>query len=340
MGLESQLKSAGYDIGQVRLVDARGRRVGGFSTHGLHRLTHGRFTSVPRGAIARLIYDSMVGQVQTVFAVQIDDIVVDDSGAIVVLDNGMSRRFDLVVGAGGVHSVVRRLVFGPDTRFERDLGYRVAVFDAAGYLPRDELVYVSHSLPGRMVSRFALRQDRTMFLMMFGADRLQGLQPHDRRAITQALRHVFDDAGWECPEMLAALDRADEVYFDRVSQIVMDRWSAGPVMLVGHAAAAVSLLAGEGTGLAILQAYVLAGELGRAGGDYRRAFANHEQMLRSLIAGKQASAHRFATAFAAATPLGVWLRNYATRLLALPCLGERIMGRELRDDFTLPHYAM
>ncbi len=120
----------------------------------------------------------------------------------------------------------------------------------------------------------------------------------------------------------------------------MDRWSSGRVALIGDAASAVSLLAGEGTGLAMAQAYVLAGELNRADTDYRRAFARQERLLRGFIEGKQASARRFAAVFAPTTPVGVWARNQATKLLAMPWLGQRIWRREISDALVLPQYGM
>lgn len=120
----------------------------------------------------------------------------------------------------------------------------------------------------------------------------------------------------------------------------MDRWSDGRVALIGDAASCVSLLAGEGTGLAMLQAYVLAGELAAAGGDHREAFRRYEQLLRPLIEGKQKSARAFATAFAPKTPAGLWIRNRVSRLLDVPGLAQWAIRREFSDDIPLPEYAI
>ena len=155
-----------------------------------------------------------------------------------------------------------------------------------------------------------------------------------------ALRDVFADEGWECNAILDSLDQAEEIYFDEVSQIVMDRWSRGRVIVIGDAAAAVSLLAGEGTGLAMTQAYVLAGELNRADGDYRLAYERYERLLRPLVKQKQADARRFAAAFAPKTAAGVWVRNQATKLLAVPYVGDRLLSRQLTDSFALPAYGI
>jgi 2-polyprenyl-6-methoxyphenol hydroxylase-like FAD-dependent oxidoreductase len=120
----------------------------------------------------------------------------------------------------------------------------------------------------------------------------------------------------------------------------MDGWSKGRVMLIGDAAACVSLLAGEGTGLAMTEAYVLAGELNRAGDDYREAFRRYERLLRPFLERKQKSARNFAAAFAPKTRLGVWVRNQVTKLMAIPPVAHYFVGRDLRDDFDLPDYEM
>jgi 2-polyprenyl-6-methoxyphenol hydroxylase-like FAD-dependent oxidoreductase len=154
------------------------------------------------------------------------------------------------------------------------------------------------------------------------------------------LRREFGDAGWECPQILAALDGAEDLYFDNVSQICMNRWSRGRVLLIGDAAACVSLLAGEGTGLAMTEAYVLAGELARAEGDHREAFDAYEDRLRPFIQGKQGGARKFVSFFAPRTSLGIWFRNVAMRTVNVPALADAILARSLRDDFVLPDYAI
>jgi 2-polyprenyl-6-methoxyphenol hydroxylase-like FAD-dependent oxidoreductase len=150
---------------------------------------------------------------------------------------------------------------------------------------------------------------------------------------------VFGRAQWEWPAIRRALDAAEEVYFDSVSQIVMPSWSQGRVCLIGDAAGCVSLLAGEGTGLAMTEAYVLAGELDRAGGDHRAAFTEFERKLRPLIERKQKAARNFAGSFAPRTSLGLWFRDQMTRLMAIPYVADAIIGADIRDNFDLPNYG-
>ena len=271
---------------------------------------------------------------KTIFGDSIAAIDEHSDGVRVAFEHEQDREFDLVVGADGLHSNVRRLTFGPESSFEHYLGCKVAAFVVDGYRPRDGLVYVTYCTPGRQVGRFALRGDRTMFLFVFRAE-------HDGGGATpkEQLHNQFDDAGWECPRILAALDDVDDLYFDVVSQIRMDRWSQGRVTLVGDAAGCISLLGGEGTGLAITEAYVLAGELLRADGDHRRAFDAYETRLRPFIRDKQSSAEKLIGFFATKTRFGLWFRNVAMRTMNFGPMAN-LFGGGMRDDFQLPEYAM
>lgn len=339
MGLTAELHAAGYVVQEVRLVDRNSRKSGGFSAELFRRNLDGRFVTVPRGDLAAMIYRSIEPHAETLFGESVSAITQHDSGVGITLARGGSREFDLAIGAGGIHSPLRDLVFGPESEFETDLGFRVAAFEAEGYEPRDELVYLAYTMPGRMVARFAMRGEKTMFLFVFTLDHMDGADPQDVSQAKTTLYQVFGDAGWECPEILRRLDGASDVYFDRASQIVMDRWSEGRVALIGDAASAVSLLAGEGTGLAMVQAYTLAGELHRAGADYQDAFHRYERRLRPMVEARQRSARAFATMFAPKTALGVWTRNQASKLLNIPQLADWVIRNEFRDDSALPEYV-
>ncbi len=253
-------------------------------------------------------------------------------------DRAPARDFDLVVGADGLHSRVRALAFGAESVFEIPLGYHVAAFEADGYRPRDELAYVVHGVPGRQVSRFSMRDDRTLFLFVFRDEFLSGGAPSTGQECKAGVAEAFADVGWECPQILDAMASVEDLYFDRMSQIRMDRWTKGRIALIGDAAACVSLLAGEGAGLAMAEAYVLAGELRDAAGDHLLAFSRHQRLLRPFVEAKRAAAVRSASAFAPRTALGLGFRNLVSRLLGLPYVADFFIGRTLRDEVTLPEY--
>lgn len=335
MGLLPRILELGYQVREVRLVDANGRKAGGFPVEVFSRATGGRFTSLQRSDLAATIYGALDGKVETVFGDSIASLQETASGVRIGFDRAGTREVDLVVGADGLHSRVRQLAFSPEEQTEVSLGYHVAAFQVEGYRPRDELVYVTYSLPGRQISRFAMRGDKTLCLCVFHDEYL----PPGERDARAVVRRVFAGAGWECPQILAAMETAASVYFDRVSQIRMRRWTRGRVALVGDAGACVSLLAGEGTGLAMAEAYVLAGELHASGGDHSAAFARYEQRMMPFLKSKQESAARFASSFAPKTAFGLWFRNLVTRLLRFPPVAELFVTRDLRDDVELPDYG-
>jgi 2-polyprenyl-6-methoxyphenol hydroxylase-like FAD-dependent oxidoreductase len=153
------------------------------------------------------------------------------------------------------------------------------------------------------------------------------------------LRARFGDKAWECPQILDALDRTNDLYFDRVSQIRIPKWSRGRIALVGDAAYCVSLLAGQGSALAMTGAYVLAGELARAAGHHAEGFANYENRLRGFIEAKQRGAERFAGAFAPKTRWGLTLRNQVIRATAIPGIARLAFGRDIIDTLRLPDYS-
>jgi 2-polyprenyl-6-methoxyphenol hydroxylase-like FAD-dependent oxidoreductase len=338
MDLIPRIREAGYQVGEVRFVDAKGRRRSGFDTDVLRRMTRGRFTSLRRSDLGAALHGAVEGRAEAMFGESIASIEEHAGGVRVGFEHAAPRDFDLVIGADGLHSRVRALTFGPEADHERFLGYHVAAFDVAGYRPRDEDVYVSFTEPGRQVSRFSMRGDRTLFLFVFRDEAFGGDLPRDEAGRRAALRAVFGRSGWECPRILDAMDGVETIYFDRVSQIRMPAWSKGRTALIGDAAAAVSLLAGEGTGLAIAEAYVLAGELHRAGGDHAAAFAAYERRLMPFLAGKQESARKFASTFAPKSRTALLLRDLAMWLMRFPKLAEFFVG-DLEDDIELPDYG-
>ncbi|MGZ4582846.1 MAG: FAD-binding domain [Mycobacterium sp.] len=334
MGIEEPIRAAGYQIEWLRDVGPNGEVKADVNVDVFRRMVGNDFTSLPRGDLAAAIYNTIEDEVETIFGDSIVSVEQPGAGVGLTFEKGTPRDFDLVVGADGLHSNVRRLVFGPEENFEHYLGCKVAACVVDGYRPRDELVYFTYATPGRQLGRVALRGDRTMFLFTFRAGHDDnGVAPKDQ------LRNEFSDVGWHARDMLAALDDVDDLYFDVVSQIRMDHWSRDRVLLVGDAAGCISLLGGEGTGLAITEAYVLAGELARAGADHRDAFAAYEARLRPFIKRKQAGAERYIGFFATRTRFGLWFRNLAMRTMNFGPLATLYAGG-VRDHFELPDYRI
>ncbi len=218
MGLVPGLRAKGYHIRELRIVDANGRRIGGFGVDVFRELTRSRYVSIARADLARLIYGRIENRFETIFGDSIVQIAQDDDGVDVNFKHAAPRRFDFVIGADGLHSAVRKLVFGPEDRFEKYLGYYVAAFEVDGFPNRDEQIYVSYEFPGKQVARFAMREGRTLFLLVFAADNPLPINPRDTSSQKTRLHTEFDQGGWECPQIMAELDSCDDLYFDSVSQ--------------------------------------------------------------------------------------------------------------------------
>jgi 2-polyprenyl-6-methoxyphenol hydroxylase-like FAD-dependent oxidoreductase len=337
MGIMPTLREHGYVMKRLRMVDPRGREEGHMDLAPLYEAQRGRFISLARADLGRALAGACEG-IPIHFGVSISEIVQDGADSIVTLSDGRQDRFDLIVGADGLHSHVRALAFGPEAQFERFLDCYVAAFRVRGYPHRDELTFVSHTVVGRQASRVSLRDDETLVLLICRAELVASPRGHDDPR--PALRRAFGDMGWEVPALLDAMDASDDMYFDRVSQIHLPHWSANRVAVVGDAAACPSLLAGEGTGLGMLEAYVLAGELHRAGGDCARALAAYESRLQTFVSGKQKGALFFRGFFAPQTALGLMVRRLGVHVFALPLFGRRFWARSLHDDFALPDYQI
>jgi 2-polyprenyl-6-methoxyphenol hydroxylase-like FAD-dependent oxidoreductase len=338
MGLEADINRIGYHMREARFVDDQNKRVASFGTKVFREATGGQLVTLGRSDLSRLLFGKIESNVEVLFGNEIIGLEEQPQGVTARFAHGGERRFDLVIGADGLHSKVRLLAFGPQDRFERELGYMVAAFETRGYRPRDEEIYVMYGEPGRMVGRFALHGDRTLFLFIF-ATGAAASTPRDMEAQKQVLRAKFGRTEkWELPRILDALDSAGELYFERVSQIHMPCWSRGRVALVGDAAFCVSLLAGQGSALAMTAAYVLAGELAGAHGRHEDAFSNYEARLRSYILLKQRSAGRFAGAFAPKTRFGMFVRNQVMNATSIPGLGKIALGREMVESLRLPDY--
>ncbi len=340
MGLLPEIISKGYKVQELRVVGPNGDRVAGFPVDTFSQLTHDRYITIARSELAASIFGKIENNVETIFGDSIDRIEQNSEGIRVTLCSGVVREFDLLVGADGLHSRVRELAFGPESNFEKYLGYKVAAFQAEGYSPRDELVYVLYTQVGQQVGRFTMHDSRTLFLFTFADNDVhvpEGVA--DQKAL---VRKRFENSGWECPRILNALESSGDFYFDRVSQIHMNPqqglWTRGRVTLLGDAASCVSLLAGQGSALAMIAAYILAGELHRCNGDYATAFQRYQDRFGPFVLKKQKTALRFAGSFAPKSSFSLFLRNQIFNLMSNRWIANLALGSGLTDKIKLPEY--
>lgn len=337
MGLLGRLRAEGYDMQRLRAVSGSGRTVACLDAGVFREATGGRYISLARSDLSAALTQACEG-IEIRYGDSVEALVQAAGQVRLRSSAGGTESFDLVIGADGLHSRIRALAFGPQEDFERPMGITAAAFTLPGYRPREELAYVSHARPGRQVFRAALHGDRTLFLFTFASTPGAPL-PGDEAARRDALRAAFAGMGWEVPAILERLDEADDFYFDRISQIRMPGWSRGRVALVGDAAAAPSLLAGEGAALAMTGAYVLAGELQRATGEPIRAFRAYEDRLKTQVSARQAAARKQAAFFAPPSWRALFARDALLKLAALPPVARRVVRRSYAEALDLPDYS-
>ncbi|MDR3663002.1 MAG: FAD-dependent monooxygenase, partial [Mycobacterium sp.] len=217
-----------------------------------------------RGDLTDVLYQATRGAAEYRFDTRISTIDPDGDGIRVTLSDGSVVHADLVVGADGPHSAVRHLTFGPEEQFVRRLGGYHAWFTTPDVIGLDGWYLMFQAAGGLNAS---LRPSHDAATAKAGlAFRSEPIE-YDRRdlAAQQALlADRFRDAGWYCGELLSAAAQSDDFYFDAFVQVHMDTWSAGRVTLCGDAGYCASPLSGMGTSLALVGAYVLAGDLGPA----------------------------------------------------------------------------
>ena len=244
MDIVERLMHDGYRLQELREVDADGKRITSLDPGRVVDKAGGRYVSIARSDLSAAIYAALDDNVETIFGDTIETLDDDGHRVHVEFTHRPPRDFDLVIGADGLHSRVRSLAFGPETQFELQLGITVAALELVGYRRRDELVAVTHTAVGAQTLRVSLRDDTTLILFTFRHD---GTIPEDISAQHDLLRHSLGHLGGEVPSILNQLSEAKTFYLDRASQIRLPSWSTGRIALVGDAAAAPSLLAGQGT---------------------------------------------------------------------------------------------
>jgi 2-polyprenyl-6-methoxyphenol hydroxylase-like FAD-dependent oxidoreductase len=311
MGVMPAIGQAGTEVTAMSFVNATGRRVGRINLQALQQAAGSREVELPRGDLASILYQASRDHAEFLF----DDAIValdqDEHGVAVTFERAHPRRFDLVLGADGLHSAVRRLAFGPESDFVDYLGLYVATLRLDAPI-EDGREVVMHNTPGRAVAIHPSRGDALAFF----AFRHPAVPDFDHRDTSQhkrLLAAAFADGAWRVPELLERVQAADDLYFDSVSQVRVRPWWHGRVALVGDAASCVSLF-GDGSSLAIAGAFTLAEELGASPGDHRLAFRRYEAHHRTLVDPRQRNIPRAASLLIPATRPGILARNLATRL--------------------------
>jgi 2-polyprenyl-6-methoxyphenol hydroxylase-like FAD-dependent oxidoreductase len=269
---------------------------------------------IVRGDLVSILYQAAGHDVEYIFDDSISSLTDTADGVTVTFERSAPRTFGLVAGADGLHSRVRSLAFGPESRFIGQLGLYLSVFTVPNELELDHWQLI-HVTPGTSVTVTSARGNREARAIFFFASEPLDYDYRDRGQQEELLAAAFAGAGWEVPRLLTAMREAPDFYFDSVSQVKMGSWSAGRVTLVGDAGYCPSPLSGQGSSLALVGAYVLASELSAADGDHRDAFARYHQRMQDFVERNQQLATGNAKRFTPASRRQIWLQNQALRAL-------------------------
>ncbi|MFB9902366.1 FAD-dependent oxidoreductase [Allokutzneria oryzae] len=324
MGLLPRLHELGYRIEGASYVDELGRVRASMRFTRFARAIKGQLISIMRPDLELALREALPPHVDLRFGTTVVEVDNRPDGVRVRLDDGSALDADLLVGADGIHSTVRELVFGAERKFLRYLGFHTAAFTFddpevhaavhGGFCLTDTV--------DRQMGLYSLRDGRVAtFTVHRTAD---PSPPEDTRA---ALRQVYGSLGWLVPRALAKCPPPSEIYYDQVAQIEVPRWSKGRVVLVGDACHAVSLLAGQGASLGLAGGHLLAEQL-RSTATIGEALESYERLWRPVVEEKQRVARSGTKWFLPDSPLRLRGRRLALRLAHLPIV-DRLVATAL-----------
>lgn len=334
MGLLDQVRASATQMGPLVLVDERGKEVGRLPAE----VISGEL-EIFWGDLARILHDAVREDVHYRFGVRVTALSDVGQRIEVTFSDASTGKYDLVIGADGLHSGVRGLVFGPEEQYVTPLGQHFGFFDMENRLRLDHCGMACR-LSGRTVMLQATAPDQSARASFYITDPQLVFDYRATEANKRLFAERFIGMGWEVPNLLKGLAKAPEVYFDSIAQVHLSSYSRGRVCLIGDAAWCASPRSGMGTSLAAVGAYVLAHELRAGGGDYAAAFAQYQQLLAPYVARCQKLA---IDNLKLDDPSSVWigrLRDVGFRLLRIPAVSKLVARQSLAvaRSFTLPRY--
>jgi 2-polyprenyl-6-methoxyphenol hydroxylase-like FAD-dependent oxidoreductase len=306
MGVMSQIREASTQVRDMVFVNARGRAM---SRVAMSAWAEPGDVELPRGDLAAVLRGAVPDEVEFEFDNTVSALDQDTDGVTAEFSSGPPRRFDVVIGADGVHSGIRALAFGPESDYVTHLGVYVGTLPLDGETGTDLVMY---NAPGRAVAIHPARR-RPIAAFMFRAPQILHFDHRDRDQHKRLLCDAYAGAGWRVPELLDRVRAADDLYFDSVSRVRVPTWSNGRVVLIGDAASCVSLL-GDGSTLAMTGAFTLADALT---GDIPSGLRDYEARHRPQRAAKENAVTLAANLFVPATRIGIAVRNAGVHVMPL-----------------------
>lgn len=286
MGLDAAVRAACTRTAGAHVVDADGKILETFRADDDGGDGHIAEIEILRGDLSQVLYDDTRDHVEYLFGDRIAELAQDADGVEVTFAGGDRRRFDLVVGADGLHSSLRAMVFGPREQYVRHLRLVLAFYTVPNEFGLDGWMLDYHEAGRSAGLRPVGDPSRAIAMLSFPTPDFE-IDHRDIEAQKQLVRDEMAGVGWLTSGILAHLDSTPDFYLDQVAQVVMERWHAGRVGLIGDAAYCASPMSGGGTGLALVGAYLLAGELAAADWDPEAGFAAYEERMRDYVDANQ-----------------------------------------------------
>jgi 2-polyprenyl-6-methoxyphenol hydroxylase-like FAD-dependent oxidoreductase len=316
MNLIERLAAQQIPFEALLYVNSDGKQIARLDAALMRTLTEGKYMGLMHETLEEVLYEALAGQAEVRFGRSLLSVEQGPDGVVVTFNDGTSESFDLLIGADGVHSSTRALVFGPEEQFSRYLGYTIACYPLADhYGIGSSHTFQMYNEPGRMAAAYCTpREDEILTFFMYQSARQERVPREQRLA---HLREKFAGMGWLTQQFLADVNPAQKVFMDAVIQIQMPTWHRGRVALVGDACDCPTLLSGQGASLAMGGAYLLAGAL-HDSADYQEAFRRYEQQMFAFVQTQQKSGRSFARSFLPATPLGLFAQQTLMKVLLRP----------------------
>ncbi|WP_028936874.1 FAD-dependent monooxygenase [Pseudonocardia spinosispora] len=340
MGLTGAVSAACIDTRGMSVVNASNKRLASVSADLYRGDDLIAEIEILRGDLSSVLHKATRDDVEYIFGDHVTALHQDSDGVDVVLASGGQLRVDLVVGADGLRSGLRELVFGPESEHVTDLGVCSASFTVPNRLELDSWI-LAYCEPNRtaMIRGSHANSEATAMLSFAGtrADYDQG----DTQGQQALLRSRLAGMRWEVPWLLDRMDEAQDFYFDSFSQVKLKSWSKGRVVLLGDSAFCSAPSSGQGTGLAVVGAYVLAGELAGSPDDHATAFTKYQKIMRGSVTAAQRMGRSGAKQHATSSWIGLWILLQAFRLMPYPPTNwlARYQMRKVVNAVDLPTYG-
>ena len=342
MGLYPQMRAKHVDTQSLTFVDEHGGVIAKLNPEAVTGGVKGKDVEIRRGDIATVLYAATKDKVNYKFNDSIASLNEQADGVDVTFVSGDTGFYDIVIGADGLHSHTRSLVFGHESQFEKYIGHCFAGFTIPNTFGLDRGA-LSLTMVGKSATLYAANHsDRVYAFLSFKyptSPFQKRITEEDKRTLTASM---FEGVtAWMVPQLVEEMRKADDLFFDSVSQIYMPTWSKGRIVLAGDAAHATSFWSGQGSSMALVGAYILAGEIATKP-NYTSAFGAYEKLARPFVEMNQALVETGTSILRPDTAEELEARNDLIRKMAAEPAAKVFPeddSRRIHSALELPNYG-